>query len=143
MSQPATNRMEISPAETETFNITVYYDNVIIETKSVANLASGTSKTLTIDWETTDVDPDTYTIKAVASTITGEIEFIGDSVTITVQEAPALGILLYVAAAVVAAIIIVAIAFYFLKARKQGVKEHVRNRKTVKSWSTERESKCS
>jgi len=111
--------------ETETFNITVYYDNVIIETKSVTNLASGASKTLTIDWETTDVDPDTYTIKAVASTITGEInttnnELIGDSVTITAQEAPALGILVYVAAAVAAAIIMVAIAFYFLRARKQG-----------------------
>lgn len=122
--------MEISPAETETFNITVYYDNVIIETKSVTNLASGASETLTIDWETTDVDPDTYTIKAVASTITGEIEFIGDSVTITVQEAPALGVLLYVAAAVVAAIIMVAIAFYFLRAKKQGMKHMLKAEKS-------------
>ncbi len=109
--------------ETETFDITVYYDNVIIETKSVTNLPSGASKTLTINWETTNVDPETYTIAAVASTITGEIdttnnEFIGDTVTVTAREGPAVGILPYVAAAVVAAVIIVAIAFYFLKARK-------------------------
>jgi len=109
--------------ETETFNIIVYYDNTIIGTKSVTNLASGASETLTINWETTDIDPGTYTIKAVASTITGEIditnnEFIDDTVTITVQEAPALGILLYVAAAGVAITIMAAIAFYFLRIRK-------------------------
>jgi len=109
--------------ETETFNVIVYYDNTIIGTKSVTNLASGASQTLTINWKTTDIDPGTYTIKAVASTITGEIditnnEFIDDTVTITVQEAPALGILLYVAAAGLAVTIIAAIAFYFLRIRK-------------------------
>ena len=109
--------------ETENFNIIIYYDNTIIGTKSVTNLASGDSETLTINWETTDIDPGTYTIKAVASTITGEIditnnEFIDDTVTITVQEAPALGILLYVAAAGVAVTIVAAIAFYFLRIRK-------------------------
>jgi len=109
--------------ETEAFNITVYYDNVIIGTESVANLISGASEILTIKWETTNVDPDTYTIKAVASIITGEIdtennEFIDDAIIIIAQENPALGVLPYVVAAGVAAITIVAISFYFLKIRK-------------------------
>ncbi len=109
--------------ETETFNITVYCDTTIIETRSVSNLASGASETLTIDWETSDMDPGTYTIKAVASTTADEIditnnEFIGGTVTITAQEAPAPGILPYVAAAGAAIIIIAAIAFYFLRIRK-------------------------
>jgi len=107
--------------EPETFNVTVYYDNVTIETKSVTNIASGASETLNIDWETNNVDPDTYTIKAVASTINGEInatnnEFIDGN--ITVQEAPALGALLYVAVAGGAAITVIAIAVYFLRIRK-------------------------
>jgi len=109
--------------ETEAFNITVYYDNVIIGTESVANLISGASEILTINWETTNVDPDTYTIKAVASIITGEIdtknnEFIDDAIIIIAQENPALGVLPYVAAAGVAAITIATISFYFLKIRK-------------------------
>ena len=109
--------------ETEAFNITVYYDNVIIGTRSVVNLTSGASEILTINWETTDVDPDTYTIKAVASIITGEIdtknnEFIDYTIIIIAQENSALGVLPYVAAAGVAAITIAAIAFYFLRIRK-------------------------
>jgi len=109
--------------ETEAFNITVYYDNVIIGTESVANLISGASEILTINWETTNVDPDTYTIKAVASIITGEIdtknnEFIDDAIIIIAQKNPALGVLTYVAAAGAAAITIATISFYFLKIRK-------------------------
>jgi len=109
--------------ETEAFNVTVYYDNAIIGTESVANLISGASEILTINWETTNVDPDTYTIKAVASIITGEIdtknnEFIDDAIIIIAQENPALDVLLYLAAAGVAAITIATISLYFLKIRK-------------------------
>jgi PKD repeat protein len=112
--------------QTESFNIIVYYDNQVIGTISVTNLASGDSETPTIDWNTTEVDPATYTIKAVASTIEGEIdttnnEFIGGTITITPQAA-ALDILVYVAVFGVATIIILAMAFYFLRARKHSAK---------------------
>jgi len=106
--------------EKQTFNITVYYDNTIIETRSITNLAPDTSETLTINWETTNVDPDTYIIKAATGTITDDINATNNEIidgTVTVQEAPSPGILLYVAAGV-AIIIVVAIAFYLLRIRK-------------------------
>lgn len=108
--------------QAESFDIIVYYDNQVIGTISVTNLASGDSETSTIDWNTTGVDPATYTIKAVANTIEGEIdttdnELIDGPIAITPQAA-ALDILVYAAIFGVAIIIILAIAFYFLRTRK-------------------------
>lgn len=59
-------------AETETFDVTIYYDTTMIGTQTITNLASGASKTLTLSWNTAKVSPGIYTIKAVASTVTGE-----------------------------------------------------------------------
>jgi len=60
--------------ETETFNVTAYYDNTAIDTKTVTNLAPLAKKTLTFTWDTTDVAEGNYTIKAVASTVAGETD---------------------------------------------------------------------
>jgi len=58
---------------TETFNVTLYYDNNIIETQTVTDLAPSGDKTLTFSWNTTGVTPDVnHTIKAEASTVQGE-----------------------------------------------------------------------
>jgi len=58
--------------ESESFDVTVYYDTTIIRTQTITNLASGASETLTLNWDTANVSPGTYMIKAVASTVTGE-----------------------------------------------------------------------
>ncbi len=60
---------------TETFNVTLYYDNNTIGTQTVANLAPSADKTLTFSWNTTGVTPNAnYTIKAEASTVQEETD---------------------------------------------------------------------
>jgi PKD repeat protein len=60
---------------TETFDVTLYYDNNTIETQTVTNLAPSADKTLTFRWNTAGVTPNTnYTIKAEASTVQGETD---------------------------------------------------------------------
>ena len=90
-------------------------------TQEVTDLGSDTQKTLTFTWDTTGLDADDYTIEAVATTVLGETDTddnILTDITITIKEAPALDILLYVAAVGAAAIVIAALAFYFLRIRK-------------------------
>jgi PKD repeat protein len=72
---------------TETLNVTVCYDDTSIETQSVTNLVPGASETITAVWNTTGVNPGTYTIKAIADTVFGENEtddniFMSDTVVI-------------------------------------------------------------
>jgi len=63
-----TNRGEVA----EYFNVTTYYDSVVIETQTVSSLDSMASKTLTFNWDTTGVPYDKYAIKAEASVVPGE-----------------------------------------------------------------------
>jgi len=72
---------------TETFSVTAYYEDTPIETKPVTKLASGAFWTISIAWNTTGVNPGTYTLKAIATFVTGETKkddntFIGGTVTI-------------------------------------------------------------
>jgi len=59
--------------QSETFDVTAYYDSTSIGTQS-ATLGAGGSTTLTFSWVTTGVTPGTYTIKAVASSVPSEID---------------------------------------------------------------------
>jgi PKD repeat protein len=56
----------------ESFDVTTYYDDAKIATKSVAELAADESTDLTFTWNTTGVSEGVYTIKAVASVVEGE-----------------------------------------------------------------------
>jgi len=71
----------------ETFDVNMYYDSTLIGTMSVT-LSSGASTTLTFTWDTTNVSPGTYTIRAEVPPVTGETDiadnvFIDGEVTIT------------------------------------------------------------
>lgn len=58
---------------TETFNVTLYYDNNIIGTQTVTDIVPNANKTLTFSWNTAGVTSNTnYTIKAEASIVQGE-----------------------------------------------------------------------
>jgi PKD repeat protein len=107
-------------SEKETFNITVHYDD-IIATQSVTELASGASVLLTFSWDTSNVEAGTYTIKAVATILTGETNtadnILADG-TVTIEKPPALDILPYAVAGGAAIIVIAGIAVYILKVRK-------------------------
>jgi len=73
---------------TESFTVTVYYGSSILETKDVINLASGDEITLTLNWNTTGVPSGNYTIKAVASTVTGETDTADNFKTTTIEIKP-------------------------------------------------------
>jgi len=57
----------------ETFNVTAYYDNKVIGTGTVTDLAPGENTTLTFNWKA-QVLPGNYTIKAVADTVPDETD---------------------------------------------------------------------
>jgi PKD repeat protein len=58
---------------TESFNVTLYYDNVPIGTQAVAGLAPSRESTLIFNWNTSAVVSDVL-LKAEASTVRGEID---------------------------------------------------------------------
>jgi len=58
----------------ETFNITAYYDDTAIKSTTATNLAPEASETKIILWDTTGVDPDTYNLRATATSVTEETE---------------------------------------------------------------------
>jgi hypothetical protein len=58
----------------ETFDVTTYYDESVIEQRNVANLAIGGQLTLVYGWNTSSVEPGrVYLIKAEASAVVGEV----------------------------------------------------------------------
>jgi parallel beta-helix repeat protein len=59
---------------TENFNLTVYANETIIETKEVT-LSSGNSTTITFTWNTTGFAKGNYTISAYAWPVSGETDF--------------------------------------------------------------------
>jgi len=59
---------------TETFNVTVYANTTIIETKTNITLTSGNSTTLTFTWNTTGVAKGNYTITVEATHLPGETD---------------------------------------------------------------------
>jgi uncharacterized repeat protein (TIGR01451 family) len=86
--------VENKGTQAETFNVTCYFNNTVIETKLVSNLAAGRQTTLTFDWDTTGLPVGNYTITAwadlsAAVTETNEDDNWCTSPTIvTVQPAP-------------------------------------------------------
>jgi len=58
----------------ESFDVTAYYDNTPIGSQTVTNLSPGASQTLYFNWNTAEVTPSIYTIKAIASTVSGETD---------------------------------------------------------------------
>ncbi|RLI46254.1 hypothetical protein DRO69_03475 [Candidatus Bathyarchaeota archaeon] len=54
------------------FNLAVTYDTTLIENQTIPLLPTGESKTLTIIWDTTNIDPGSYTITTEAILATDE-----------------------------------------------------------------------
>lgn len=76
--------IEVSVANTgnysETFNITVYANATIIQIKEVT-LSSGNSTTIILGWNTSGFAKGSYTISAVASTVSGETDITDNTLT--------------------------------------------------------------
>lgn len=72
--------------ETETFNVTCYYDGFPIRTVSVLNLTSREQKILTFKWNTTNLIPcRNYTISVEAEPVAGETMLENNMKTILVK----------------------------------------------------------
>jgi parallel beta-helix repeat protein len=61
-------------AATENFTLTLYYDSTLIGSQTILALEPGASQTVLFDWNTTAVPVGAHTLKAVASTVWGEID---------------------------------------------------------------------
>jgi hypothetical protein len=74
---------------TETFNVTIYYDNTPIKKVKVENLPSKENRSFTIEWNTHGLSPGIYTIKAEAQPVPYESDltdnaFVDGSVAINI-----------------------------------------------------------
>jgi len=57
----------------ESFDVSLYYDGNLIDTQSVTNLASKTTKVISFNWDTGGVTPGyDYTLTAIADVVPGE-----------------------------------------------------------------------
>jgi PKD repeat protein len=57
---------------TENFNVTLYYNDTVATTTINVTLASGANTTLNIIWNTSNIAPGTYTLKAKVPSVFGE-----------------------------------------------------------------------
>lgn len=95
---------------TETFNVAVYYNDTLLETKTLTNLTEGSTETLGFNWDTQGIEESVYIIKAVAEPLLGETYVTDNTQTkgVVIEELP-VNIFLYttIGLAIVTAIIAV------------------------------------
>jgi uncharacterized repeat protein (TIGR02543 family) len=77
----------------ETFNVTVCYDSNVIQVIPIVSMAPRSSETLTVDWNTTNINPGVYTMSANATVVEGDTNpvnnnFVDGRVTITFAPVP-------------------------------------------------------
>jgi parallel beta-helix repeat protein len=68
-----TVRNNANTSASENFQVTTKYNSSIIGTQTVTGLAQGATRILTFNWDTTQVPPGNYIIKAEATTVTDEL----------------------------------------------------------------------
>lgn len=104
--------------ETETFDVTVYYDSTSIGTKTVTDLAPDDTETLTFPWDTSDVAEGTYMIKAVAGPLSGEMDTSDNTRlagTVTVSASASTFPIQYVAVAVAVIVVLIGGLFFYIR----------------------------
>jgi len=113
--------------ETVNFNVKVYYNDTLLETKPVNGLAAGDSKELNFEWDTTDTNEGVYLIKATVDTLQGEANVADNSVTTGIVLGSAGGvsggsnIFMYTTIALI--VVIAAMAIYMLRTMRGKGKE--------------------
>lgn len=69
---------------TETFNVTLYIDEVFVDIQTVQNLLYGASRELVFSWDARGKANKTYTINAVATIVAGETNIANNNMTSTI-----------------------------------------------------------
>jgi hypothetical protein len=78
----------------ETFNLTVYYDFHIIQVIPIVSMSPRSLETLTVEWNTTNVNPGVYTMSANATIVEGDTNPNNNNFTdghVTITSTPVLG----------------------------------------------------
>ena len=115
-------------SEKATFDVNVYYNDTLLEAKSVTDLLAGDSRELSFDWDTTDIDEGVYLIKATAVPMQGESNAADNSITTGMVVGSAGGvsegmnIFMYTTIALV--VVIAAMAIYMFRMMRTKGKEH-------------------
>jgi hypothetical protein len=65
--------------ETESFNVAVYYDNILISKKPITGLVPQMETSIVFEWNTSGAATGSYVIKGVADKVEGEID-VGDNI---------------------------------------------------------------
>ncbi len=107
--------------ESEDFGVTTYYGTNTIATQQVDGLSPGSEETLTFSWDTTGVAEGDYQIKAIASTVEGEVdtddnEFKDGTVTVNVVSEP-FPTTLVIGGAIGVIIVLAVVVFYMRRKR--------------------------
>jgi len=110
---------------TETFEVSVYYDSILIGTSSVVSLPPSATRDLIFVWNTSSIPDGTYIISAVASVLPGEIDiddntYVNGAVTIGLLPVYAVPRgLTFMALLVAAAIAMILIALLMSRRKKK------------------------
>jgi PKD repeat protein len=103
---------------TETFDVTVYYNDTLLETKAVTNLAADTNKAISFSWDTQGTNEGVYVIKAAAEPLPGEASMKDNSLTSGVFVTQVTPVSIYLYTTVGLAIAIAVMAAYLVKTLK-------------------------
>ncbi len=108
--------------ENETFTVKFEYSGQAIASLPVTNLVPDATQTLTYQWDTSNVEAGTYTVKAtIVETIPGEVNRADNTRTlgdITITGSGGFDMTLLIVGAVIAIVVVVVVVFLFLRRRK-------------------------
>ena len=112
--------------ETVNFNVNVYHNDTLLETKPVNGLVAGGSRKLNFEWDTTDTAEGVYLIKATVDTLQGEASVADNSVTTGIVLGSAggvsgLNVFMYSTVALI--VVIAAMAVYMFRTMRGKGKE--------------------
>jgi hypothetical protein len=117
--------------EAESFNVTLYYDDTVIDKKLVTELAPSAEQQMLLEWNTTGVPLGSYVIKAVADAVKGETNvdnniFVDGTVTVlkTVpQQFPSLNgiffIFIFIIGIIAGSIFLLILGFLTIRRKKR------------------------
>jgi len=112
----------------ETFNVTVFYDETAIETKTVKGLAPSGQQTLEFSWNTTGLGDAAYKIRAEASRVSSESETSNNTYTasiLTIGGQSLLPFNWFVVLLSALMVVVVLLLFLFVQRRRRKARSHV------------------
>jgi PKD repeat protein len=101
----------------ETFDVTVYYNDTLLETGTLTDLAAGFNETLSFSWDTQEIQEGVYIVKAVAEPLLGETSTKDNSRTVgvVIEELPEAPPPIFLYTTIGMAVVIAIMAVYLVR----------------------------